>query len=173
MNENVYNLVGFDQKQLKAPYKPVYDHVYYLEQTIRTDKLRETAAKSCEVLRRYEFDALAFRGQSGSLIAPVLALQLDKTMLMVRKSSEAHDCHSGRLVEGDLGARTYIIVDDLISSGRTVQTIVREIGKVAPKAACLGVLEYTCLDRVLADTRRPLAPPRAYGFYDRNRIEYY
>ena len=131
---------------------------------MQTDLLRETVADCIDILRRYEFDALAFRGQSGSLIAPVLALALDKTMLMVRKNMT--DCHSGQIVEGDLGAQRYIIIDDLISSGKTVTTIVEEIAKVARKAVCLGVLEYTRTEAMKINPRRPLSPARSYGFYN-------
>jgi len=118
------------------------------------------------------FDAIAFRGNSGALIAPTLALALDKTMLMIRKNCPCgiHSfSHSSHEVEGDYGAKTYIIADDIISSGTTAQAIVEEIKKVAPKAKCLGVLETFKLDSYIKHLDRILAPPRSYGWW--NEIE--
>lgn len=156
----------------KHPYKhaPKYEHAEYMEQLIRTDKLRETVAQSISVLSRMPyFDAIAFRGNSGAIIAPTLALALDKTMLMVRKncSCGTHSfCHSYMDVEGDYGAKTYIIVDDIISSGATARIIVEEIKKVASKAKCLGVLETYRLDNYIEHPDRPLAPPHSYAFWN-------
>lgn len=123
---------------------------------MRTDKLRETLSKCVSVLRqrRMDFDAIAFRGHSGALIAAPLALALDKTMLMVRKPGV--NAHSYRLVEGDMAAKTYIIVDDTVSSGATVHAITDAIEGAAPQARCVGVLETDELSAYLAHPSRPL-----------------
>lgn len=147
-----------------SDHTPNYDHVNYLYPVIRVEELRKTITGCLAVLQRYEFDALAFAGNSGALITPSLALALDKTMLMVRKPGV--NCHSAHGVEGDLGARKYIIVDDIISSGATVKNIVKQISLVAPTAKCLGVLEFERINLMLADLKRPLSPTRAYCYYD-------
>jgi hypoxanthine phosphoribosyltransferase len=45
------------------------------------------------------------------------------------------------MVEGDRATLRYIIVDDVIASGKTVQEIHKEIDKFAPQAKCIGVLQ--------------------------------
>src|ERR1017187_8038151 len=93
---------------------PSYKHGGYLSNLIEMDKLEETLKKAALILRHYKFDAIAFRGMSGALIAPALALKLDKTLLMVRKpkvQGDPNGAHSSEMVEGDVAARTYVIVD--------------------------------------------------------------
>lgn len=93
---------------------------------------------SIAVLSKYDFDAIAFQGLSGALIAPIIAMQMDKTLIAVRKPNE--ECHSLYRVEGDVAARRYIIVDDFISSGNTVRAILNAVYYVNSSAKCLGVL---------------------------------
>jgi hypothetical protein len=106
---------------------------------IQVEKLRTLIPKVVRALTKYDFDALAFRGMSGTLIGPSVALAMDKTMILVRKPGV--DCHSTYPVEGDQGARRYIIIDDMISSGATAKTIINEIKEFAPNAECLGVIQ--------------------------------
>jgi hypothetical protein len=113
-------------RQIPHTHVPQYSHSGYLDQILQTDRLRETSEKAALILAGLDFDAIAFSGMSGALIAPVLALALNKTLIMVRKFGD--DSHSveqrnGALVEGDFGAHRYVIVDDLISSGRTARYI--------------------------------------------------
>lgn len=67
-----------------------------------------------------EFNAIAFRGMSGALVAPLLALRMKKGLIVCRKSSE--QAHAGP-VEGHLQGGGYIIVDDFKASGRTICSI--------------------------------------------------
>jgi adenine/guanine phosphoribosyltransferase-like PRPP-binding protein len=121
-------------------YKPQYDHAEYLRNFIRPENLKKHIAYAVKALDGYKFDAIAFRGMSGALIAPPVALELGKTLIMVRKGSET--CHSKKIVEGDKAATRYIIVDDFCASGETAMTIQHTIyEKFAPQAKCLGVLE--------------------------------
>lgn len=83
------------------------------------------------------FDSIAFRGMSGALLAPTLAIRLNKQLIMVRKKTETH---SGLIVEGNLKSKKYIIVDDFIDSGLTVANILMEIKRVFPRASCQGIL---------------------------------
>lgn len=88
--------------------------------------------------RTTPFEAIAFRGMSGALVAPPVADALGVSLLLVRKEAS----HSAAIVEGELDVKTYVIVDDFVSSGTTVRTIVHEVERVAPKAQCLGVMTY-------------------------------
>ena len=130
-------------------HKPEYDHALYLKYLLPTENLRSSVRRARMILKELDFDAIAFRGMSGALIAPSLALSLNKSLLMVRKEND--DTHSKNehngLVEGDRAARSYIIVDDMISSGETVRAIRTEIAKFAPHIACLGTLEINDMQK--------------------------
>jgi len=93
--------------------------------------------KSIAILRAYDFDAIAFRGLSGALIAPIIAMQMGKSLLAVRKDEKTHSIHK---VEGDISARRYIIVDDFIATGSTVRAILKHV-KDFSGAKCIGVLQ--------------------------------
>src|SRR4051812_10409313 len=73
------------------------------------ERFFETLHDIINVLSRYDFDAIAFRGLSGALFAPTVAMKMGKTLIAVRKKSTIH---SSRIVEGDYNARRYIILDD-------------------------------------------------------------
>jgi adenine/guanine phosphoribosyltransferase-like PRPP-binding protein len=85
-----------------------------------------------------EFDSLAFRGVSGAMIAPSLADRLSLGIVAIRKPNDGS--HSSAQVEASWGASRYVIVDDLISSGRTCRAII-EAGDEA-RLTCVGILLY-------------------------------
>jgi phosphoribosylpyrophosphate synthetase len=58
---------------------------------------------------------------SGALIAPIVAHELNKPIVLVRKPKE--DNHSGYPVEG-VEFKTYIIIDDFIETGATIRSII-------------------------------------------------
>jgi adenine/guanine phosphoribosyltransferase-like PRPP-binding protein len=128
-----------------------YEHSSYLENLIRVKKLKLTVDNCQKALSRHVFDAIAFRGLSGSLIAVPLALAMGKEIIAVRKDSDffagADKTHSYHHVEGYKACKRYVIVDDLISSGRTANMIVAAIKKFAPLAKCVGLLEAIYVDR--------------------------
>lgn len=105
-------------------------------------RMKKHIIAACLALKDLDFDAIAFRGISGALTAPILAYKLHKTLIAVRKPTE--DNHSGMLVEGDKGARRYIVVDEIVASGNTVCTIVEKVRQFAPEAQFIGcwVMNY-------------------------------
>lgn len=107
--------------------------------SIQTDYLRciydrkryshifQRSAQALEELDKIlPFDAIAFRGTSGAALAYPLALSLSKHLLCVRK--EASHYPLGK-VEGPKKVASYIIVDDFIDTGHTVNQIIREVRK--------------------------------------------
>jgi hypothetical protein len=143
-----------------------YEHTYYLETVIRPNQLRNTIELCKQALAGHIFDAIAFRGMSGALIAPTLALELHKELIMVRKPSEFKGkdaTHSSYCVEGFKSSRRYVIVDDMISSGHTVCSIYRAIKEFAPHAECIGMVDYYCIKQDMIKTelerRRGLDDP--------------
>lgn len=145
-NRNSHDILpSVKVEQAEPKYTPNFKHCEYLEKLIRTDRLKQSLELACQALMGWEFTTVAFRGVSGALIGPALALRLDKTMICVRKPKDGS--HSKwrdteeNLAEGDAGARRYIIADDFISSGTTAKAIFEQVKNFAPHAECLGVLE--------------------------------
>lgn len=124
-----------------AEHQPNY-RIFYLDCALRPNELQENIKRAAHDLKKqgYDFDAIAFRGMSGALLASPLSMALDKTMILVRKGE---DCHSLFKVEGDVGARKYIIVDDFIGTGTTVRAIIKEIFEETKyhECQCVGILE--------------------------------
>lgn len=110
----------------------------HLEEFLHVTTLREKVILAQQVLEDYDFDTIAFRGMSGALIAPILALNLQKELILVRKPDD--DTHSWYKVEGNKSANRYVIVDDFESSGHTKRTIIEAVRGFAPDANYLGFL---------------------------------
>lgn len=75
---------------------------------------------------KIKFDAVAFRGFSGCIFGPSLAMHFGVHMNYVRKAHESLNSHSWRDVEGriaDGAAFNYIIVDELCAGGTTIRAI--------------------------------------------------
>jgi adenine/guanine phosphoribosyltransferase-like PRPP-binding protein len=125
-------------------HEPRYDHAGYLEKAICMHELPQTVDKCVVALKKLEadgveIDSIAVTGTSGLLVGPTVALLADKTLIVVRKD---YNCHSINLVEGDRGARTYVIIDDFVAEGGTSKRVVEQIKLWAPEAKCAGVLQY-------------------------------
>jgi len=73
------------------------------------------------------FDVIAFKGMSGSLVAPTVAMKLDKRLVMVRKKTDRS--HSGMDTEGYKMANRVVFLDDCISSGETICSLFSDLVK--------------------------------------------
>lgn len=97
---------------------------------------------------RVEFDTIAFRGFSGGLVAPTIALALDKHILAIRKPKSDENTHSGCYAEGNIGIERYIIIDDFICTGETIRKIAKEIRRIhhnvcqLPPPKCAAIFCY-------------------------------
>lgn len=83
-------------------------------------------------LRRKDFDSLAFSGSSGAAIAYPVGALLGCHLSHARKNDGNHHGREGS-VEGwtrdhDSPAIRYVIVDDFISSGATMERIILAMG---------------------------------------------
>ena len=124
---------------MRKGYKPEIIHDYSAE-FLTPAKLRKAVQRCLRVIRKrkLKFDAIAFRGLSGAVVAPMVALALKKTLIAVRKN-RSH----GIKVCGDLGAQSYLIIDDFISSGETVRKIVTGIERASiDEPTCVGAVLY-------------------------------
>lgn len=94
--------------------------------------------------RSSQFDAIAFSGMSGAVMAPTLAYLLDKQLIIVRKDAELANSHSSSMVEyaGYPLKDRVIIVDDFVSSGATVLRIMEKIRDANLRATFVAVYCY-------------------------------
>ena len=115
--------------------------------------LKKTIAKTIRMIKssNIKFDAIAFTGISGALVAPSVATELEKQLIVVRKSLKY--CHSMCMIEGCSKKNCrYIIIDDGISHGDTIKNILKELDKTRNQpdlkyknfsiAKCVGVFLY-------------------------------
>lgn len=114
----------------------------YLHSALDPEKVKTTVKETIRMIKqsKIEFDSIAFRGMSGALIAPMVAMALGKPVSMVRKRE--HNSHCGLMVEGCDDPATYIIVDDMISSGETMKLIVKAMGDRHTRPECVGIFLY-------------------------------
>jgi adenine/guanine phosphoribosyltransferase-like PRPP-binding protein len=98
------------------------------------------ATKLKRFRRKVSFDAIAFTGSSGAALAYPISYLLGVPLICIRKSIK--DNHSGLKLEGAVSAGTYIIVDDFIESGRTINKIKKAINAENKKAKCVGIYLY-------------------------------
>ena len=111
-----------------------------------TKKLQACAKKINKLKNTHNVDALAYTGSSGAAAAYVLGVALDLPVVYVRKKGE--DSHGSKVESNTSKAiENYLIVDDFICSGATVENIFNGIEKYAKdnrkKAPnCVGVFLY-------------------------------
>lgn len=106
----------------------------YLQGVLSGKNLALTAEAITKRLDRTAifFDALAFRGLSGAVVASAVAMRMGKDLIGVRKGEDTHSCYPE--VEGaPYRSIRYIILDDQIASGHTLNAIYSAI-KRAEKA---------------------------------------
>ena len=125
-----------------------YQHADYLKNAIPTQNRKAAVARVLRAIRKeikngLVFDSIAFSGMSGALVAPIVALRLNKETILIRKNGDGSHSNrdSNRVFEGYLDSRRYIIVDDFIFSGDTVKRIKRVVYG-ASGAKLVGVAVY-------------------------------
>lgn len=95
--------------------------------------------------RKAGFDAIAFRGSSGAAAAYPAAGRLGCGLIHVRKDMG----HSFMEVEGAYDVDSYVIVDDFISNGDTVRSIVARVDHnqgyrgTKPRPVLRGIVLYS------------------------------
>lgn len=127
-----------------------YIHTSYLSSILTPGRLKTTVKAMCdravEVMVASEFEAIAFSGMSGAGVAFAMSLELGIPTIMVRKDDSSHhhveNFGPRRYLEGALDVDRYAIVDDQISSGRTVTYMMAKIAAYNPKARCVGIMLY-------------------------------
>lgn len=116
----------------------------HLTAFLQPSKLGKRIRQCAAALEKYEFDTIAVRGVSGLLLGPGVAMVMGKSLIVVRKHEE--DRHSPHICEGDRGTKRYVIVDDFMDTGATVEAIIHDVKKWQQERGsevgeCIGVLE--------------------------------
>lgn len=118
-------------------------------QSLDPTLLKKEIALAVKSVKSLTFRSIAFRGVSGALVAPIVAVRLKKGLIVVRKRESQHSTY---LVEGHrlIGPQKYIIIDDFPSTGDTIKEIMKEIkANHNQSAKCVGVYFYS-LHHILA-----------------------
>lgn len=114
----------------------------YLQYGLEPANMAKIQQQARECLRPIadKFDFVACRGCSGLLVAPMIAYDLSKPLVVVRKREEqSHSCSTIEEPSRPTGGyKSYIIVDDFGSSGKTIMTIMKEL-KAITNASLYGV----------------------------------
>ena len=119
---------------------------WYLSAYLCPKALQYRIPLASQLVSKVNPDALACRGISGALVGSGISLLTGKPLIVVRKEAEKR--HSGLPVEGVMGPDfiNYLIVDDFICSGDTVQDIIQNMHKDRPLMKCLGAMEVSKLE---------------------------
>ena len=117
----------------------------YLDNILKPSSLKRIAGNMAKMIRKsgVEYDFIAFRGYSGGILAGALSTRLNKPLGFVRKDGEGSHGEPIEVYENDKYSRvgkfstsaTFIIVDDFISTGTTVNKIIKGM----EKARCVGI----------------------------------
>lgn len=125
----------------------------YLNNVFEIDKFQRTVNKTIgvaeELQKKYHFDTIVFCGMSGAAMAFLLSHWLNLPLICVRKPTDGSHFHKYwkfdekvLLCEGNLDAKRYLIVDDFIATGDTVNRIINAVKKEVPFAECVSLLMY-------------------------------
>ena len=107
--------------------------------------------------KNLKFDAIAYSGSSGCAIAFSLATKHKIPLIYVRKNGEkAHSHSTVECNDKDAIVKKYLIVDDFVDTGRTIDWIMHSIEKQARAkgaypATAVGVL---CFDQYMDKDRQ-------------------
>jgi adenine/guanine phosphoribosyltransferase-like PRPP-binding protein len=115
----------------------------HLNRYLNPVELQKHVNRAVRALKKHDFDTIAFRGMSGALLAPPIALALKKELILVRKDSD--DSHTFHTVEGNCNAKRYVIVDDFVYSGKTKRAIIDAVSGFALQAEFIGMVQVNCL----------------------------
>lgn len=110
--------------------------------------VEETIRKAREIREDDAFDTIAFSGTSGCALGFILGHALDVPIICIRRHGEESHYHAwreenNRAFEGNSDTKRYLIVDDFIASGNTVNRIMDIIRyNCGLDAKCVAMLMY-------------------------------
>lgn len=132
-------------------------------------KLRKITDRTIKAIKNNiganRFKSIAFTGVSGALVAPIIAVNLKKHLIVVRKTPISS--HSSRLVEGQ-NKGSFVIVDDFMCSGETITYMLSEINKFMISGRCLCIYLYNDKNINFPD----IIVPNVYLYISKNILIY-
>lgn len=123
-------------------------HPYYERDIYGSpENFAKTVKRMVELIRsqQYKFQAIAALGNSGVPIAAALSLRMKKHLIVVRANGvKSHDGHQlCGPYKADAKLQSYIIMDDLVDSGQTINRIHKYVSKDYSKIVLNGVFCYS------------------------------
>lgn len=113
---------------------PIFDKILFGE-------VVDSAIANLSKWGEHKFDAIACTGISGLAVAAPVSYILDKYLIVVRKQIE--DSHSAFNVETSILNGNYIIIDDFIETGTTINDIILNINGLSSNDLNLvGIYTY-------------------------------
>ncbi len=108
--------------------------------------VKRVVRKLTKLKKKVKFDTIAFRGNSGASVAFPVAVEMGIQMALIRKGKDQESSH-GDPIEGAGEMKNYIILDDFIFSGTTIDTIYNKIQTRAKDlqhtdVKCVGIALY-------------------------------
>jgi len=171
-NTNLCNEVEMFHENSYSARKDPHGYVYvgttdYSSLALTPRRFREliriVSAQIPEIMEYTGAEAVAVRGTSGYSMAFAMRMMSDIPFIIARKSGECSHGDQFSMFNngGSLRVRRYIVLDDLICTGATVEALARDL---AP-AACVGILEYGRMMHQLKDTPECNFQGRTSDFY--------
>lgn len=118
-------------------------HVF--DQKIFQKAVDKTLLSAEAIRKRTGFDTIAFTGMSGAAMAFLLSHWMNVPLICVRKKNDNSHfvTQTSKILEGNVAdVRKYLIVDDFIASGHTIQYVIDSIQTSNLSAECVGILMY-------------------------------
>ncbi len=116
-------------------------HAHYLRFVVNPELRKSAVQRTLRAIRKERFDTIAVRGVSGLTVGAIIAHRRKVGLAVIRKASDL-TTHSPHDIETPLNVSRYIIVDDNVSSGQTIYTIVQAMTRRHPESKCIGVARY-------------------------------
>lgn len=138
------------QKAINSSYLNIVFNPETLASAVR-GLIKRIHASGLEVNR--DFQAIVFRGMSGALVAPIVAYELSCPVVVCRKEGDSTHAKGelgvsdGDYLEGWRGFTSFIVVDDFMASGKTMNAIFKTVKKETRKVhdetvSCKGIFLY-------------------------------
>jgi len=121
------------------------NHAEYLTYVANKKLQNITVNLLTYMLKKHQdkFDSIACCGMSMLAISPIIAHKLDKQLILIRKPDELNTTnHSGRKLEYHTLSNSYIIIDDLIDSGKTIGHVDNVMRNHIPNSILYGISTY-------------------------------
>jgi adenine/guanine phosphoribosyltransferase-like PRPP-binding protein len=128
-------------------------HVFtdYLEEVFNPELFQRLVPRALEKARKihetHPYDAIAFTGTSGCSIGFILGYTLNIPIICIRKPDQQSHykswcCEELRSFEGWQAAKRYLIVDDGVCSGATVERIMEAISVNCENCRCVAMMMF-------------------------------